>query len=398
MRGEPFRDGELPYGNLPLERPSSDLSAQQSLIDDLEAVIVRHDIGRRAQVLRRVTDLFVSGSANFSRQEVALFDDVMRRLLSEIDATARAAFGQRLRAIRNAPPGVIRTLALDDAIEVARTFLAESEQVDEDTLVEGARTKSQEHLLAISRRKVLTEAVTDVLVQRGNDDVTLSTAGNPGAQFSEAGYATLVRRSQENDDLAVCLWSRPEIPRPHLLKLFAEASETIRAKLVASNARKAQLLDNIIAHASDRIQASARERNPAFELARQEVENLDAAGALDESCLEALAIAGRFDEVTVALSIMCDLPIGAIERTMVQQDCDHLLLLAKAIGLSWNTTKALLLLQSRPHSPSASESEQSLAKFTKLQARTARKAIEFYRMRELAATALRDESCVPTTG
>src|SRR5262249_44893638 len=88
---------------------------------------------------------------------------VMSRLASEIETTARSTFGQRLMTVPNAPPGIIRTLALDDAIEVAGPILSQSEQLDDATLVEGARTKGQDHLLAIARRTTLAEAVTAIL-------------------------------------------------------------------------------------------------------------------------------------------------------------------------------------------------------------------------------------------
>src|SRR5579864_8442949 len=129
------------------------VKAHQTLIDELEAVVVNRSIGSRADVLRRVTDLFVTGSDRFNDEQRALFDDVMGRLVDEIESSARAAFGERLAAIAGAPAKVSRALALDDSIEVAGPLLARSEQLDDETLIEGAKTKSQEHLLAISRRK-----------------------------------------------------------------------------------------------------------------------------------------------------------------------------------------------------------------------------------------------------
>jgi len=75
------------------------MTAQQDLIGQLEEAVARHDIGRRAETLRRVTDLFVSTAAKHSVEQVALFDEVMSRLLAEIETSARAAFGHRLATI-----------------------------------------------------------------------------------------------------------------------------------------------------------------------------------------------------------------------------------------------------------------------------------------------------------
>ena len=116
-------------------------SAQQTLIDDLEHVITDKNIGDRAAMLRRVADLFVVASGKLSDEQVALFDDVMSRLLEEIETSARAGFGHILATVADAPPRVVRMLALDDAIDVAGPILAHSEQVDELTLVEGAKNQ-----------------------------------------------------------------------------------------------------------------------------------------------------------------------------------------------------------------------------------------------------------------
>ena len=87
------------------------MNARNSLIDDLEDILASKDISRRAEILRRVTDLFVVGSGNFSEDQVELFDDVMGKLLENIERSARAQFGNRLARLSDAPPNTIRVLA-----------------------------------------------------------------------------------------------------------------------------------------------------------------------------------------------------------------------------------------------------------------------------------------------
>lgn len=359
-------------------------AAHQSLIDELEAMVAQRNIGSRADVLRRVTDLFVAGSDRFDGEQRALFDDVMGRLLEEIDGSARAALGERLATTVNAPPGVSRTLALDDSIEVAGPLLAHSDQLDEETLITGAKTKSQEHLLAISQRKLLSEGVTDVLVERGNQQVVVSTASNAGARFSSYGYSTIVTRAETDGKLALAVWSRPEVPREYLLTLFETASETVRVELEASDRGKAALIRDMVKQASDRIQQHTRERSSDFAAAQAKVEALHQAGALTEDRLRALAEGGGFDETAVALSLLSGLPIGAIERAMVHDNSDQVLLLAKSMDLSWTTTRALLLANAATRTRSAHDLEQCCARFNRLKPETARTAIQFYRLRARA--------------
>jgi len=142
------------------------MDPQASLLEQLEDVFASKDLARRAGILRKVTDLFVLSSGTFSEDQVALFDTVMGKLIENIESAARAQFGSRIARLPDAPPRVARVLASDTAIEVAGPLLTYCERLDQDTLVETARTRSQDHLLAISGRKVLVEAVTDVLVVR----------------------------------------------------------------------------------------------------------------------------------------------------------------------------------------------------------------------------------------
>jgi uncharacterized protein (DUF2336 family) len=360
-------------------------ASHRSLIDELEATISQRNISSRAEILRRITDLFATGSDRFDTEQMSLFDDVMGRLVSEIDHSARVTFGERLSRIANAPPVVSRALALDDSIDVAGPLLTRADCLDDETLIVGAKTKGQEHLLAISQRNRLSEDVTDVLVERGNQKVVISTAANVGARFSDFGFSKLVTRSENDSELALLVWSRPEIPREYLLTLFETASETVRLKFETADRSKIELVREMIKQAADRIQTQLREHSSSFSTARAHIEQLYKNGELTETQVCNFAELGQFDETAVSLSLLTDLPIGAIERALVHDTADQIIVLAKAMNFSWKSAHALLTVQSSAGPHSSSESGEYLDRFKRLRPETARAAIQFYRLRERAA-------------
>jgi uncharacterized protein (DUF2336 family) len=364
---------------------SAQTPSQSGLIDQLEEALGDNDFARRADVLRRVTDLFVLRSGEFSEDQIALFDTVMGKLLEHIESAARAQFGSRIAKLSDAPRGVVRLLAFDAAIEVAGSVLTHSERLDVETLVESAKTQSQDHLLAISGRKVLVEAVTDVLVERGNRAVVSATAQNAGAKFSDFGASTLVRKAHDDGDLAMCVWSRPDIPRQNLVKLFVDASETVKNRLIEADPRRAELIKAMVAQATDDIQNKARAGSIEFSNALHLVHELNAAGKLNENQLLAFADEGSFDKVVAALSLMCDLPVGVVERTFVQNQTEQIVVLARALDISWATTVKLLLLHAGVNGSSRQQLDATFANFFRLQPTTARTALQFYRMREKAS-------------
>jgi uncharacterized protein (DUF2336 family) len=171
------------------------MGERESLIQELEQAMQCGSSAKRIETLRRVTDLFVDNAEELQEEQIALFDDVLNRLIEEIGLRARAEFSKRMAPIANAPSNLIRRLANDDGIEVAGPVLSASERLSVADLVAVAAEKSQKHLLAIAERRHLGEAVTDVLVGRGDPEVLCKVAENAGAAFSPAGLSDLVQRT-----------------------------------------------------------------------------------------------------------------------------------------------------------------------------------------------------------
>src|SRR5260221_10542036 len=243
---------------------SKSAATSESLLDELQTTLAHGTVARRVETLRRVTDLFINGAVDYSDEQVVLFDDVFQCLILHIETSAKALLANRLAPIGTAPPLTIRALAFDDLIEVAAPVLAQSERLDDDALIEAARNKSQAHLMAISTRRVLSDAVTDVLVLRGNDEVIQSTVNNPGAEFSERGFTRLVDRAEGDDNLATCIGLRPTIPRHLYLKLIAKASVAVLARLEAANPPLAGGVSTAPAHRPARGRPAAPSLTPCY--------------------------------------------------------------------------------------------------------------------------------------
>ena len=162
------------------------MSTPETLIEELERTLASGTNEQRIQALARITDLFVASAGRYSEDQIGLFDDVILRIAARIEAKTLAKLSNRLAAIPHAPAKVMKQLAFHDDIAVARPVLSLSERLDDNDLLVNARTKSQQHLLAISERKSLSEVVTGVLVTRGDRHVAHSVARNAGARFSDA--------------------------------------------------------------------------------------------------------------------------------------------------------------------------------------------------------------------
>jgi uncharacterized protein (DUF2336 family) len=352
-----------------------------SLLDELEVTLASGTSVRRVEILTKITDLFINGAPRFSEDQIGLFDDVMARLVATIEAKARAKLAQRLASIANAPSNVIHLLASDDDIEVARPVLARSERLTEHTLVATAESKSQQHLYAISQRDTLSEAVTDILVERGDRDVVHAVAKNRGARFSDAGFRVLVVRSDGDDALASEVGMRDDIPRPHFLMLLEKASSAVRARLAAENPHASHAIDGVMAEVVGGMRDEIRNSSPAFAAAEAAVERQNRIRRIGDADICQYARDRKFEETAIALSMMCDTPIDVVERALLDPGAEIVLILAKVAGLSAATTKAVLLLRAADRGMSSEDLEQALMSFHRLQTETAKRVLGFFRTR-----------------
>lgn len=362
-------------------------TATGGIIDELEGRFFEKSVSQQADALRRVADLFVAGAPDFSDAQLAVFDEVLLRLTRQIETFARVAIAERLAIHPNAPPRLMNQLAFDEAIDVARPVLSQSAALTEATLVEVARRRGQEHMLAIATRATIPEGVTDVLVARGDDEVALTAARNRGARFSSYGFDRLAERAQGDEALALGFFERDDVPRQHLVKLYVNATELVRQRLETVDRRRAAEIGKIVTEVADNMQAMSRAASQAYRAALAKVHGLWQAGALTEERLAEFAAGRRFEDAVVALSLLADLPIQVVERALAASHADLVLLIARATGFSWPTTRLLLRLKSPGGECTPGSLEDAQANFDKLRAETARKAINFYRLREKTAGA-----------
>ena len=361
--------------------------APENLLDELQATLAHGTVARRVETLRRVTDLFLSGAVGSSDEQIGLFDDVFQCLMEHIETSARALLSNRLAPIDIAPPRTIRALAFDDSIEVAGPVLSQSMRLDDETLIENARSKSQSHLMAISTRKTLSRAVTDVLVLRGNDEVLQSAVNNPGAEFTERGFTRLVNRAEGDDNLATCIGLRPTIPRHLYLKLVAKASETVRRRLEAANPQRAREVPTAVREATRRARSTPAAVTPDTAISHALVKSLYEDGRLDEFQVASFAAAGKFDETNASIAALANVSISLAENMMIETRAEGVMILAKVGGLSWSTVKAVVNMRDQLSGGEPTNLQACKDTYERLRPSTAQQVLRFHRMQQTAPAA-----------
>ena len=152
---------------------------------------------KRRELIEEVADLFIDDSGVMSSREAGLADEILTKVAHDVEMKVRTGLAERFASSASAPPTLLRMLA-NDEIEVAAPILEESRALNETDLIGVVRSKGQAHMMVVTRREEIPEAVSDVLVERGDDSVLVNLVRNVGAQISRGGMQTLVARSENS--------------------------------------------------------------------------------------------------------------------------------------------------------------------------------------------------------
>lgn len=355
-----------------------------SLFDDLDAALQSGSSEKRAAMLRQVTNLFLGEADRLNEEQIGVFDSVLVQLIERIEARTLAEISERLAPVANAPTDLTRNLARHSEIGVARPILTNSSRLTTADLVEIAKTKSQDHLLAISERAEIETAVTDVLLDRGSQAVVHSVAGNAGAKFSENGFAALLKAAETDGKLAEKTGSRLDLPLDLLRQLLSRATEAVRSRLLSRTPPEFQeeMRQALNAAAEAVDQESSKPRD--FQAAKAFVALLRDKGELDESTLFKFASARKYEETAVALSLLSSASLEIVKPLMQSPRDDGLLIPCKAAGFKWETVSAILSTKLPPGSAPKTGHEKLEIDFDKLSKPNAQRLLRFWQVREVS--------------
>jgi len=314
--------------------------------------------------------------------------------MERMEARALAQLSGTLSGSSAAPKEVVRQLAYHEEVSVAAPVLTRSTRLSDGDLIEIANLRGQKHLLAISGRSTLSEGVTDVLLKRGDSNVSHALAQNAGARFSEYGYATLVDSSEKDSALAEKLGLRLDIPLKVLRELLSKASAAVRYRLLkAAPPEMRAKIEEVIQSIVELVAAPALApvdytESEAMALA------LNRAGKLGDQTINRFALQSEYINIVAALSLLCSVKPEAIEPLIGNPRTDGLIVACKASRLNWSTTT--MILRNRPGCRPITKQDLEAGKevFDALSLSSAQRTIRFWSARGSAKKADAPETAV----
>jgi uncharacterized protein (DUF2336 family) len=285
----------------------------------------------RTQLTNVILDLFDNQSNVLGERQRSQMYAILQSIINEIEVSVRQAVAGRLALMDDVPRNLIAKLA-NDEINVAFDILTKSGLLRDADLIEVIKLRTEEHALAITMRKSISENVSDEIVQTEREPVIISLLKNANAKISTKTMEYLVEQSRRVDSFQEPILNRDDLA-PHLAKkMFLWVSAALRQHILADFNLDKSTVDELLELAtSEEIAASSRNgKKKVSELA----DSLKAEGLVT---VEMLTTALREGEVPLFVALFAQvskLREHLIQRLVFEQGGEGLAIACRGVGMS----------------------------------------------------------------
>ncbi len=235
--------------------------------------LAREKSGRRRQLLAEtISDLFTGKGHVLTERERTLMFDILQKMLHNAEMEVRRIIAEQLSGLPDAPHDLI-TLLANDEIEVAFSILQDSAVLEDEDLIEVIRHRAQEYHLAIAVRNNVSEAVSDVLVETGDENVITTLLKNSGSAISQTTMEYLVEESKRVDTYQKPILRRDDLDPDLAKRMYLWVTVALRKFILEHFELDKTVLDDLLEKTADG--ATKETPNKSDELAKGvEIEGL----------------------------------------------------------------------------------------------------------------------------
>ncbi len=363
------------------------MTAGASRLKQLIAVAKEGSSEKRRDLLREITDVFMTTPDRFTSSEMQHFDVIMSRVTEQVETALRRELAEKLADVANAPAGLVRQLARDE-ISVAEPVLKRSEALTEEDLLSIVRQRGQEHMRAITKRREVPEKLTAELVARGDEEVLVSLAENQGAKFSSDSMEKLVNHARSVKTLQKPMTERFDLPPKLLTKMYFFVSSALKKEILKrSDMLDPALIDEAVnANRKKILKTAVRDAKSEVTAAHQFVQEKATANQINESLLKELMEMKRSTEFLLAFSHVTGVDTSTAQAILKDKSWESLAIASRAAGLE-RATFAKIVFGLQRDNAEQNKALRILDLYLKIPQEAAERVMRFWRVRSQSAAA-----------
>ncbi len=272
---------------------------------DLERLLGERDPDARVAVARQVGRLLADSP--LSDAERALACDIVERLSRDLEETVRRAVARSLKDCPLLPHRVALRLA-EDIDSVALPLLQATSVLSEAELIELVRGGNLAKQVAIARRRVVPEPLSDALIETRRPPVLTTLLENPGAEIGEAGLHRIIDLGQQDPATQRAIVCRLHLPLTVQQRLVGVLSQELCDLLVERHALPQGLIERFVRQGGEGALARLARRERRVEEVEALTWRLQAEGRLTTTLVLRALLEGDLHLFEAALARLAGVP------------------------------------------------------------------------------------------
>jgi len=300
------------------------------------------DEGVRLELIEKIAKLSPGVSQAIQSKIQSLTYDALKVLSRDQATRVRQILSETLKDVVDAPGDIIKHLAQDMELVVAGPVLQFSPVLSDDDLLEIITSSHADGALnAISKRKSVSEVISDAVIASNEDSAIADLLANQSAQIREDTLDMLAERAEKT-----IMWQEPLIKRPKLSSLAAKRmAHYLADNLLTFLRQRKDLPDEVMETIEQQVKKRIDSDEPSSEEETKdpidEVRTLKEAGELDEDKLIGWLDDSEWLYATSALAVMADLRRVTVKKILASQSGKGIMALAWKAGLSAHTGETI---------------------------------------------------------
>jgi uncharacterized protein (DUF2336 family) len=335
---------------------------------------------KRRELLRQITDVFLADPPERSDRESVLFDEIVTAVAADLETQVRVELARKV-AVSNVPvQRTARRLAMD-VIEVARPVLESSKALTQTDLVDVINAKSQDHMLAVTKRADIGENVSTALVARGEDRVVASLLENRTARMNRLTFEKVAERAEVSPVLHAPFVRNQNMPLDLLNNVYLKVELDLRREIMRKfHGVSPQELEAALEASRTHLSAAYGALPDDYQIAKDHVAALDKRAALKPPVLVQLLRENKRTAFLVAFAQLVDVEFDLCRRLVEGKDLDAVAMLCRGAGFDRGLFVTLCLIISG-EGGGISKAEQFGNLYEQVPVAAAQRALRFWKVR-----------------
>ncbi len=273
------------------------------------------------ELARSLLDMMLSNSNSGLPQERALAADALLKLIPRVPLAALVAIVGRVSIMESPPHMLVSQLILDPRIEVAGPLLENCSHINEQILARVVATGKIDLLRLIARRRLISTALSDQLIEFDDTSVILTMVRNNGVSFSHQAFLRLADHACRHPSVLAPLATRPDLPSPIAFELFWSVPAELRRYLLSRFLTDSEMLTKIL-----KITQAMQGGETSGDTALMERQRADAVISKLRD--------GKLDDAASVLGEMADIHAETAARIIADRQGEPLAVVLKALGVN----------------------------------------------------------------